>query len=823
MYGKDRNPASSPLFTVEETSPLFDEERQSGTDRREPPALLYTDRRPDEARLPRRQLSRESNDVVISRRKGMLDPVQDLYPSAALDHSPHDIFVELDELVLVNHEYEWTETARWIKYEENLEEGSNKWGPPHMSTLSFHSLLNLRKCLEQGVVLLDMEADDFSTIVHRVADQMVISDQLHLEQKGLLIRALMLRHHHVDEHHGEGFFRGIKRNGISSASLHTMSESRRSSYRPTPSVTNLEIGSYSNGGSVAPSHPKANASTPNFGQLESSGKNLRHDLLKVKISQDAPVPIPTRFMFILLGPTSCDLDFHEIGRALGTLMSNKDFHDVAYKTMVRRDILFAINEFLDDSIVLPPGDWSRKSLLPFEDLKEKSQSIAARKKREEMEKQQEAATKSELPLVPVEEKKAENPLEKTGKFFGGLVRDIKSRYPKYLSDITDFPNSVCIAATVFIYFAALSGAITFGGLYADKTKNQIGVSETLIATALAGIVFSMLSGQPLIIIGATGPVLLFDEAFYTVRRALGDFGVPIAIVIMVIIDNAYDDAYTEKLSVPDGLSPSDSSLRGWIINPLGTEDNPVGIGMMFAAAIPALLVFILIFMETEICESIINKKCKKSLGGHHLDILLLCLINVFVTIMGAPWMPAATVRSVSHVSALTVLTTNQAPGEAATVAEIKEQRLSTFLVSVLIGVSVLMSPLLRKVPVAVLFGVFLYMGVSSMNGIQLFERMALLLKPSKHHPRVDYVRRVTTWKMHAFTIIQIFCLAILWVVKSTEAALAFPFFLILMIPIRKLLEKVFSPRELIALDGKDAQTTGEDDDEPDFYVEAKIL
>ena len=58
------------------------------------------------------------------------------------------------------------------------------------------------------------------------------------------------------------------------------------------------------------------------------------------------------------------------------------------------------------------------------------------------------------------------------------------------------------------------------------------------------------------------------------------------------------------------------------------------------------------------------------------------------------------------------------------------------------GVSVLMSPILKQVPLAVLFGVFLYMGIASMNGIQFFERCELMLMPVKHHPDVGYVRKV---------------------------------------------------------------------------------
>lgn len=65
---------------------------------------------------------------------------------------------------------------------------------------------------------------------------------------------------------------------------------------------------------------------------------------------------------------------------------------------------------------------------------------------------------------------------------------------------------------------------------------------------------------------------------------------------------------------------------------------------------------------------------------------------------------------------------NHAPGDAPRIADVKEQRLSGFFVSMLVGLSVAAAPLLRKIPMSVLFGVFLYMGVASMSGVQLFER-----------------------------------------------------------------------------------------------------
>lgn len=58
----------------------------------------------------------------------------------------------------------------------------------------------------------------------------------------------------------------------------------------------------------------------------------------------------------------------------------------------------------------------------------------------------------------------EDPLARTGYPFGGMVRDLRRRFRHYVSDYTDALNPQVLAAVIFIYFAALSPAITFGGL-----------------------------------------------------------------------------------------------------------------------------------------------------------------------------------------------------------------------------------------------------------------------------------------------------------------------------------------------------------------------
>nr|CAD7432442.1 unnamed protein product [Timema monikensis] len=91
--------------------------------------------------------------------------------------------------------------------------------------------------------------------------------------------------------------------------------------------------------------------------------------------------------------------------------------------------------------------------------------------------------------------------------------------------------------------------------------------------------------------------ILVNVAHLLARRALGDFGVPIAIVVMVMIDYLVPSVYTEKLKVPEGLSPSSPNERGWLIVPAISQA-----WVPFAAIFPAMLVYILLFMETHICD-----------------------------------------------------------------------------------------------------------------------------------------------------------------------------------------------------------------------------
>ncbi len=55
---------------------------------------------------------------------------------------------------------------------------------------------------------------------------------------------------------------------------------------------------------------------------------------------------------------------------------------------------------------------------------------------------------------------------------------------------------------------------------ADKVENMMGVSELMISTSVLGIIFCLVAAQPVLVIGFSGPLLVFEEAFFNVSVSL---------------------------------------------------------------------------------------------------------------------------------------------------------------------------------------------------------------------------------------------------------------------------------------------------------------
>lgn len=113
------------------------------------------------------------------------------------------------------------------------------------------------------------------------------------------------------------------------------------------------------------------------------------------------------------------------------------------------------------------------------------------------------------------EEEEDDPLRRTGRPFGGLIRDVRRRYPKYLSDFRDALDPQCLAAVIFIYFAALSPAITFGGLLGEERTGAGGLGVGVCRRADGVVILFSLRG------GHRGPRSRSPPRFLQARRPRG--------------------------------------------------------------------------------------------------------------------------------------------------------------------------------------------------------------------------------------------------------------------------------------------------------------
>ncbi|EGV92265.1 Serine/threonine-protein kinase Nek10 [Cricetulus griseus] len=290
----------------------------------------------------------------------------------------------MDELCYRDgEEYEWKETARWLKFEEDVEDGGDRWSKPYVATLSLHSLFELRSCILNGTVMLDMRASTLDEIADMVLDNMIASGQLDDSIRENVREALLKRHHHQNEKRFTSripLVRSFADIGKKHSDPHLL-ERNGILASPQSAPGNLdnsksgEMKGNGSGGSRENSTVDFSKVDMNFMRKIPTGAEASNVLVgevdflerpiiafvrlapAVLLSGLTEVPVPTRFLFLLLGPAGKASQYHEIGRSIATLMTDEIFHDVAYKAKDRNDLLSGIDEFLDQVTVLPPGEW----------------------------------------------------------------------------------------------------------------------------------------------------------------------------------------------------------------------------------------------------------------------------------------------------------------------------------------------------------------------------------------------------------------------------------------------------------------------------------
>ncbi|XP_076966835.1 electroneutral sodium bicarbonate exchanger 1 isoform X2 [Tamandua tetradactyla] len=711
------------------------------------------------------------------------------------EHVPHELFTELDEICMKEGEdAEWKETARWLKFEEDVEDGGERWSKPYVATLSLHSLFELRSCLINGTVLLDMRANSIEEISDLILDQQELSSDLNDSTRIKVREALLKKHHHQNEKKRNNLIpivRSFAEVGKKQSDPHSMDKNGQTVSPQSVPITNLEV---KNGGNCEHSPVDLSKVDLHFMKKIPTGAEASNVLVGEVDTLDHPivafvrlspavllsglteVPIPTRFLFILLGPVGKAQQYHEIGRSMATIMTDEIFHDVAYKAKERDDLLAGIDEFLDQVTVLPPGEWDPSIRI------EPPKNVPSQEKR----KMPGVPNGNVCHIEPEPHGGHSGPeLQRTGRCRCTLPDNPNNHTLQYWKDHNIMASEVNWANLTVSECQEMHGEFMGSacGHHGPYTPDVLFWSCILFFTTF--------------ILSSTLKTFKTSRYFPTrVRSMVSDFAVFLTIFTMVIIDFLIGIP-SPKLQVPSVFKPTRDD-RGWIISPIGP--NPWW--TVIAAIIPALLCTILIFMDQQITAVIINRKehkLKKGCG-YHLDLLMVAIMLGVCSIMGLPWFVAATVLSITHVNSLKLESECSAPGEQPKFLGIREQRVTGLMIFVLMGCSVFMTAILKFIPMPVLYGVFLYMGVSSLQGIQFFDRLKLFGMPAKHQPDFIYLRHVPLRKVHLFTLIQLTCLVLLWVIKASPAAIVFPMMVLALVFVRKVMDLCFSKRELSWLD-----------------------
>ncbi|NXF87989.1 S4A11 protein, partial [Eubucco bourcierii] len=266
-----------------------------------------------------------------------------------------------------------------------------------------------------------------------------------------------------------------------------------------------------------------------------------------------------------------------------------------------------------------------------------------------------------------------------------------------------------------------------------------------------------------------------------VREILSDCALPISVLTFSLVGSyIFKEIEMSKFN----YNPSESLF---VLAPV----QSLSIGSVMSAMGLGFLLSMLFFIEQNIVASLTNAPENRLVKGtaYHWDLLLVALINTGLSIFGLPWIHAAFPHSPMHVRALAYVEERVENGHIyETIVSVKETRLTSLVANFLVGLSLLLLPFpLQWIPKPVLYGLFLYIALTSIDGNQLFERVALLLKEQTAYPPTHYIRRVPQRKIHYFTGLQVLQLLILCGFGMSPLPymkMIFPLIMIGMIPIR---------------------------------------
>lgn len=159
-----------------------------------------------------------------------------------------------------------------------------------------------------------------------------------------------------------------------------------------------------------------------------------------------------------------------------------------------------------------------------------------------------------------------------------------------------------------------------------------------------------------------------------------------------------------------------------------------------------------------------------------------------------------------------------------------DQRLSNLLQSGMVAVMLVILPALALVPTSVVTGLFLFMGVESLLDGDVFSRMIFPFVQKHHWPLLDLdsrldIKFLSTYRkrINVYTLIQLVAFGIVFYVTQTVASIAFPLFILLLVPLRfNVLPRYFEGKFIETIDHPLIES--EHDEEKRLSLEAeKVL
>ncbi|XP_014779810.1 solute carrier family 4 member 11 [Octopus bimaculoides] len=283
------------------------------------------------------------------------------------------------------------------------------------------------------------------------------------------------------------------------------------------------------------------------------------------------------------------------------------------------------------------------------------------------------------------------------------------------------------------------------------------------------------------------------------REMFSDYALPASVIIMSFVGAyLFRDIKLGESFDPDTM---DTSINLVPFSKLNAGAVFGGMGLGFCLSL-------LFFMDQNISAALVNAPQNKMKKGtaYHWDLFVVGVINGVLSLFAFPWLHAALPHSPLHVLALADVEERVDQGHVyQTIVNVRETRLTAIFSHILIGLSLLILNYLAYIPNPVLYGLFLFVAVTSLYDNQLFERFCLLFTEQSAYPPNHYIRQVPQRKMHLFTGLQVLQLVILCVfgfVPYPYLKMFFPVLIFGLIPVRhKIIPYIINDNFLKAMDG----------------------